>query len=78
MIWDPLQFMVERPAVTRRIPEFEDAAGAGNTEKKAPESTRNFLDERKEETDPAGENKNFFPLANKISNQEEGVLHFWA
>ena len=46
MIWDPLQFMAEPSAVTRGIPEFEDAAGAGNTEIEALEYTRNFLDER--------------------------------
>ena len=45
MIQDLLQFMAEPSAVTRQIPEFEDAAGAGNTETEAPESTRNFLDE---------------------------------
>ena len=46
MIWDPLQFMAEASAVTMRILEFEDAAGAGNTEMEDPESTRNFFIER--------------------------------
>ena len=46
MIQDSLQFMAELSAVTSQIQEFEDAAGAGNTETEAPKSSRNFLDER--------------------------------
>ena len=46
MIQDPLQLMAEPSAVKRQILEFEDAVGAGTTETEAPESTRNFLDER--------------------------------
>ena len=47
-------------AITRRMPELEEDAGAGNTETEAPESNRKFLEEReslsyrREEEVPAG------------------------
>ena len=37
---------MELLAVTRRIPELEEDAGAENTETDNPESTRKFLEER--------------------------------
>ena len=61
--------MAEQLAVTRRIPELEEDAGAGNTETDALESTIKFLEERvslryrREDKEPAGRKKHFFPPA---------------
>ena len=58
--------MAEPFTVTKRI--LEDA-GAGKTETEAPESTRKFLEERvslryrREDEEPAGRKKRFFPPA---------------
>ena len=51
--------MTEPLALTRRIPELEEDAGAGNTETNALEPTKKFLEERvslrygREEEEPA-------------------------
>ena len=74
--------MAKPLVVTRQKPELEEDAGAGNTEIDASESTRKFLEElvflryRREDQEPAGRKKCFFPQASQFSGQEQGCLHF--
>ena len=79
--------MAELLAVTRRIPELEEVAGAGKTETDAPESTRKFLVERvslryrREEEELAGR-KNIsslrsvsFPTRSRVAYTSGPCLH---
>ena len=71
--------MAEPLAVTRRIPELEEDAGAGKTETEAPESTRKFLEERvslryrREDEEPAGRKK-FLPASQLVFRPGAGLL----
>ena len=71
--------MGEPLAVTRRIPEQEEDAGARKTETDAPESTRKFLEERvslryrSEDEELAGRN-NFLPTGQLVFRPGAGWL----
>ena len=70
--------MAEPSAVTRRMPDLEDA-GAGNTETDALEYTRKFLEDkvslryRREEEEPAGR-KTFLPTCSLVFRPGAGLL----
>ena len=72
--------MVEPLAVTKRIPELEEDAGAGNTETDAPESTRKFLEKRvslrsrREDEELAGRKKTFLPAGQLVFRPGAGLL----
>ena len=78
-VLDPLHVMAEPLALTRRIPELEEDAGAGKTETDGPESTRKFLEERvslryrREDEEPAGRKK-FLPTSHLVFQPGAGLL----